>query len=606
MTPNEEMLYSIKILMEKSFWGTNSSVDSLIQNLRSEVQEFIQACENYDESNAKEEAADVLMIILCALYRIVDFDKYSADDIAERVTSKLNRRYSHLYSEVNLHKNEKELDIWANAKKVEHRINLMFCDNCDCPQYEKIQADKIVYKKGKYWCEICGSQIIPSSDNVFLYRSKQATSYMKEICDSILAFAEGDSASAIRLCIDHPRAFHALISQILYSNSAHNFEKIFVEYVNQKYHVLQADIRQYLVSAREVQKEMNEKKMDIMESYYEEIKKGNYQAKALFSITQWTRIANNLCELTFDVAKKIDRAVSFNARSWDNQTINKYLLHYPDSSSSTLIECMTIIHYKGDQYRDLTVELSNMYNCVVGCRFCASGALPGKTQYLEAIDYVKQLNTCLKQSGISPSDFKNFYVSFAGIGEPSIVCEAIAAGISIIRDIYPDVQFNIATFGYREKCFQYWRKLDLPIRTLQIPLYHTDNNKLKNIVSGLPVNYNFEKVLAEAIGYKNSHPMCRVKVNYIPMQGVNDSNSDIENFMTVLRQYKRAISVKISFLNYTKPAEKNGFVTPGKKRLDEIQRIFQEQGFIAYVFGSDQNTALGCGQLAQNCISGKI
>ena len=113
MTPNEEMLYSIKILMEKSFWGTNSSVDSLIQNLRSEVQEFIQACENYDESNAKEEAADVLMIILCALYRIVDFDKYSADDIAERVTSKLHRRYSHLYSEVNLHKNEKE---WSDTE----------------------------------------------------------------------------------------------------------------------------------------------------------------------------------------------------------------------------------------------------------------------------------------------------------------------------------------------------------------------------------------------------------------------------------------------------------------------------------------------------------
>ena len=99
MNINEETWDAIRILMTESFWGLNSSYDSLIQNLAEEVEEFVQGCKKNDRKNSLEEAADVMMIILCILYKINANNKdFSIDDIMEAITSKLFRRYGHLYN----------------------------------------------------------------------------------------------------------------------------------------------------------------------------------------------------------------------------------------------------------------------------------------------------------------------------------------------------------------------------------------------------------------------------------------------------------------------------------------------------------------------------
>lgn len=264
---------------------------------------------------------------------------------------------------------------------------------------------------------------------------------------------------------------------------------------------------------------------------------------------------------------------------------------------------MTIIHYKDEEIRDLTVELSNMYNCIVGCRFCASGALPEEACYLDAMDYVRQLNTCLKESGVNPEDFDNFYVSFAGIGEPSVVYKIIAEGMVMICDLYPKVKFNIATFGFDIACFGFWKELDLPIRTLQIPFYSDRRERLKYIVKNLPNSYDFEAIVGQAVEYKNSHPLCRVKINYIAMRGINDDDDDICRLCACLEKYRTQIAVRISFLNYTKPGEENNIMASGNERMCEIKRMLERKGFDCYIFGTDANTELGCGQLVQNHIS---
>lgn len=88
------------------------------------------------------------------------------------------------------------------------------------------------------------------------------------------------------------------------------------------------------------------------------------------------------------------------------------------------------------------------------------------------------------------------------------------------------------------------------------------------------------------------------------MKGINDSEADIRQFANALEFFKNKIVIKISILNYTKPAEENGYITPGVERLKEIKGFFSNCGFETYVFGSERNTALGCGQLAQDNISG--
>lgn len=603
MNSNKKMWNSIKILMEKSFWGKSSSINSLSLNLQAEVDEFKQACKNDDSLNALEEAADVLMMILCMLHHVTYKDDCVVDEVIDRVIEKLYWRYGNLYQNKNSWKEKTELEQWDQAKEIEHQMELMFCVNNECTGLKKAGIENIRYESGRYWCKLCGKEIIPSSNTVLFYRDKKAVHYIKIICNSIVAYSEGNDKTAEALNIDHPDAFHALCSQLLYKNSEKNdILSVFIDYVHRKYSISVLEIEKYLCCIKEIRNKMNTE--GLMEKYYNRICSGVYDVKNFFEPHEWKKIAGDITNKTFDVAKSIKRTSCFHARNWDNQIIDKYLLNYPKRKSKEIIECMTLIHYCGAKVRDLTIEISNMYNCVVKCQFCASGALPGAVQYLEALDYVKQLNTCLFQSGIDPNNFDNFYVSFAGIGEPSVLYRNIAAGMVIMRDLYPHIQFNIATLGYQKECFSYWKNLDLPIRTIQIPLYHIEYDKLKKIVPTIPQEYELSKIIYEAIDYQSTHARCRIKINYIPMKGINDSEADIRQFANALELFKDKIVIKISILNYTKPAEENGYITPGVERLKEIKGFFSNCGFEAYVFGSERNTALGCGQLAQDNISG--
>ncbi len=302
----------------------------------------------------------------------------------------------------------------------------------------------------------------------------------------------------------------------------------------------------------------------------------------------------------FEVVEKISKNIDYNSRNWNKERIDRYLLKYDDKR---IIESMTIIHLKDDVPKDLTVEISNMYNCVVGCRFCASGSLPEKKIILSAEDYLKQVETCLEESNEDPNNYPNFYIAFTGIGEPSLVKEEIAEGINLIRNKYKNVQVNIATTGFDSSCFEFWNNLDLPIRTLQLPYYSCELDKMKYIIQNLPKDYDLIKNIKKAIEYKNDHNICRVKLNYVVIKGINDSDEDINKMIDYLSEFKNDIIIKVSFLNYTKKCKENNLVSPNKKDMLKILNKLESGGYECYLFGTENNTELGCGQLVQNYIS---
>lgn len=302
----------------------------------------------------------------------------------------------------------------------------------------------------------------------------------------------------------------------------------------------------------------------------------------------------------FEVVKKISKQIDFNSRSWNKEKIDKYLLKYDEKR---IIESMLIVHLQDNEPRDLTIEVSNMYNCIVGCRFCASGSLKETTAILMAEDYLKQVETCLKESNENPNKYSNFYVSFAGIGEPSIVKDEIAKGIELIKEKYNNVQINIATTGFDNSCFKYWSELNLPIRILQLPYYSLEEEKIKYIIKNLPEDYNLLENIKKAIEYKKSHSSCRIKVNYVVINSINNHESDIDKMIKYLSPFKNDITIKISYLNYTQKCKENNLFSPSTKEILNILEILKLKGFDCYLFGTENNTELGCGQLVQNYIS---
>ena len=469
----------------------------------------------------------------------------------------------------------------------------MYCDNPECKYYGKIGTKNIRIVGNKYICEECCREIYPSRQNVLFYnKQKYRKKYIQMVVNSILEFVHGNVKAPELLAYEEEKVFGYFCKDILQSEG--NFRTRFADYVCEKYKVPKVEVLRYCDLADEIITK------DRVEEYCKGLCEKDHNILDRLSDKEIHKMRTEIKDKTIDVVKKIEKAVKYEARNWDNQLVHKYLLRYDDKR---IIECMLIIHYAGEAVRDLTIELSNMYNCVVGCRFCASGALPETACELEAMDYVRQLNTCVEKSGIDPNEFKEFYVSFAGIGEPSVVYKKIAEGMRIIQDIYPHVKYNVATFGFRKECFAYWNQLDLPIRTFQIPIYSLDRNVLKRIVSNLPDTYRLEEILEEVVQYKMAHLECRIKINFIVMKDINDSDHDIEVMCDFLEKYKKEIAVKISYLNYTKPGEMNHFTSPGSKRLTEIKEYLKDRGFCCYIFGTAFNSELGCGQLFQDYIS---
>ena len=302
----------------------------------------------------------------------------------------------------------------------------------------------------------------------------------------------------------------------------------------------------------------------------------------------------------YEVIEKISTEIDYNSRNWNKEKIDRYLLKYDENR---IIESMTIIHLKDLIPRDLTVEISNMYNCIVGCKFCASGSLPQNRIFLSAEDYFSQVETCLAESNINPYDYSNFYIAFTGIGEPSIVKEEVAKGIELIRKKYKNVQINIATTGFDNSCFKYWNDLNLPIRTIQLPFYSCDEEKIRYIITNLPKNYDLLKNIEEAIKYKNNHNLCRIKINYVVINDFNNTENDIEKMIKYLSPFKKDIIIKVSFLNYTKKCKENNLSSPNTEEMINILERLKLENFDCYLFGTENNTELGCGQLVQNYIS---
>ncbi len=87
------------------------------------------------------------------------------------------------------------------------------------------------------------------------------------------------------------------------------------------------------------------------------------------------------------------------------------------------------------------------------------------------------------------------------------------------------------------------------------------------------------------------------------MCGINDSDEQVDEFIRILSSVKDKVEVRISFLNYTKQAEKYGYLSPSFDRLREIEQKLKDNGFESYSFGNISNEEIGCGQLVQNKIS---
>lgn len=101
-------------------WDKKQTHESLIKCLQNESQELIDAINNKDDENMKEELGDVLLQVLMHSQIAAEEGKFTIDDVIQGLYDKLHRRHPHVFGEhAKAASPEEALAVWREMKKKE-------------------------------------------------------------------------------------------------------------------------------------------------------------------------------------------------------------------------------------------------------------------------------------------------------------------------------------------------------------------------------------------------------------------------------------------------------------------------------------------------------
>lgn len=101
-------------------WDKKQTHESLIKCLQNESQELIDAIQNKDDDNMKEELGDVLLQVLMHSQIAAEEGKFTIEDVIQGLYDKLHRRHPHVFgAHARAATPEEALALWKEMKKKE-------------------------------------------------------------------------------------------------------------------------------------------------------------------------------------------------------------------------------------------------------------------------------------------------------------------------------------------------------------------------------------------------------------------------------------------------------------------------------------------------------
>lgn len=113
-------------------WDREQTHESLKSCLIEETYEVIEAIDNKDEENLKEELGDVFLQVMMHA-QIADEEKYfTIDDVIQEISEKMVRRHPHVFGTAIVKDSDQVLENWEDIKKKEKKEA--------CSLYEELKA----------------------------------------------------------------------------------------------------------------------------------------------------------------------------------------------------------------------------------------------------------------------------------------------------------------------------------------------------------------------------------------------------------------------------------------------------------------------------------
>lgn len=268
-------------------------------------------------------------------------------------------------------------------------------------------------------------------------------------------------------------------------------------------------------------------------------------------------------------------------------TTRKFLFRLHDHRyvESVLIPANPALYGEKSDRRTLCV--SSQVGCAYGCKFCASG-LAGFTRNLDPSEIAGQVLAAEQLSGERVDN-----LVFMGMGEPLANLDNLLAAIALItgeKTLHLGARhLTISTSGLVPKI----RQLAEHPQQIRLAIsLHGATDDVRNQI--MPVNKKWPVAeLFDALDYWNSRKNQKLTLEYILIQGVNDSLEQA----AILARHARKLHAKVNLIPYN-TVEGLDWKRPAVSHCRAFQDILKKAGVSATLRlekGHDIDAA--CGQL---------
>ena len=241
-----------------------------------------------------------------------------------------------------------------------------------------------------------------------------------------------------------------------------------------------------------------------------------------------------------------------------------------------------------------TLCVSSQVGCALECTFCST-AQQGFNRNLSASEIIGQLWIANEYLGKEPKGNRVVTnVVMMGMGEPLANYKNVISAMKLMRD---DLAYGIS-----------WRRVTLSTSgmvpmidklredchvSLAISL-HAANDQLRSEIIPLNKKYPISELLAACKRYVEGHQKRHITIEYVLLEGINDSAKDAQDLIRILR----GLPTKINLIPFN-PFPGTSYKCSSKKVMVRFKQQLMDGGYVATIRRTrGDDIVAACGQLA--------
>jgi MazG family protein len=102
-------------------WDKEQTHESLLEDLKEEVDEFVEAVKNKDYPHMKEEVGDILLHVMFQAQIAAKSKKFDIEDVIDGLIRKIVRRHPHVFGGQKVSSTKEIIANWHKIKSIEKK-----------------------------------------------------------------------------------------------------------------------------------------------------------------------------------------------------------------------------------------------------------------------------------------------------------------------------------------------------------------------------------------------------------------------------------------------------------------------------------------------------